>query len=181
MSAFSGPETQEEALVLMVCSPANKLLPLLGLCPTLLGCQYGLPSSRSLPFLSGQLSWGQFSPWDSGEEVWLSDVRPCGPGHILLGGHRPVPGKCVTPAARGKGRQWSDGAPVSKQSDSWQERRACWWLTLPCLRELAGDFRGRSSCVLEPSNLALGWGQEEDEWQLLPRAIGPCRRADLGL
>lgn len=30
------------------------------------------------------------SPWDLGEEVSLDDVHPSGPGHILLGGHRPV-------------------------------------------------------------------------------------------
>lgn len=35
-----------------------------------------------------------------------------------LGGHRLVPGNCVIPAAHGKGKQLSDGAPVPKQG-SW--------------------------------------------------------------
>lgn len=56
------------------------------------------------------------SPWDLGEEVWRDDVHPSGPGHILLGGHRPVLGTASPPLPEVRAR-WSEGAPVPKQSD----------------------------------------------------------------
>lgn len=52
------------------------------------------------------------SLWGLGEEVWLDDVHPCDPGHILQGGHRPGLGTASSTLP-----EVSEGALVLKQSD----------------------------------------------------------------
>lgn len=54
--------------------------------------------------------------WSLGQEVGSVTSLPVALIMFPLGGHRPVPGNCVIPAAHSKGKQLSDGAPVAKQS-----------------------------------------------------------------